>query len=37
MTNHPDHIQMIDAGLANRIRSRVGHIEVDLEAYVAGR
>lgn len=32
MKNHPNHIQMIDAGLANRIRSLVGHIEVDLEA-----
>jgi antitoxin PrlF len=32
MKNHPDHIQMIDTGLANRIRSLVGHIEIDLEA-----
>jgi antitoxin PrlF len=32
MKKHPNHIQMIDAGLANRIRSLVGHIEIDLDA-----
>lgn len=32
MQNHPNHIQMIDAGFANHIRSLVGHIEVDLDA-----
>ncbi|MFA5370977.1 MAG: type II toxin-antitoxin system PrlF family antitoxin [Sideroxydans sp.] len=32
MKEHPDHIQMIDAGLADRIRSLVGHVEVDLDA-----
>lgn len=32
MKKHPDRIKMIDAGLANRIRSLVGHIEVDLDA-----
>jgi len=32
MKKHPDQIQMIDAGLADRIRSLVGHIEVDLDA-----
>jgi len=31
MKNHPDHIQMIDTDLANRIRSLVGHVEVDLD------
>jgi antitoxin PrlF len=32
MKNHPDHIQMLDASLADRIRSLVSHVEVDLDA-----
>lgn len=31
MKKHPDHIQLIDAGLVNRIRSLVGRIKVDLD------
>ncbi len=31
MKKHPEHIQMIDAGLVKRIRSLVGHAEVDLD------
>lgn len=32
MKKHPEHLKMIDAGLADRIRSLVGHIEVDFDA-----
>lgn len=32
MKQHPDHIKIIDAGLANRIHSLVGHVEVDFDA-----
>lgn len=31
LKKHPEHIQMIDAGLVKRIRSLVGHAEVDLD------
>lgn len=32
MKKYPEHLQMIDAGLAGRIHSLVDHIEVNLEA-----
>ena len=32
IASHPDRLQIIDASLAQRIHSLVGHIEVDLEA-----
>jgi antitoxin PrlF len=32
IASHPEHLQAIDAGLAQRIASLVGHIEIDLDA-----
>jgi antitoxin PrlF len=32
IASHPERLQAIDAGLARRIDSLVGHIEVDLDA-----
>jgi antitoxin PrlF len=32
IASHPEHLQAIDAGLAQRIRSLVGSIDVDLDA-----
>jgi antitoxin PrlF len=32
IASHPEHLQAIDAGLAQRIRSLVGGIDVDLDA-----
>jgi antitoxin PrlF len=32
IASHPEHLQVIDASLAQRIASLVGHIEIDLDA-----
>ena len=32
IASHPEHLQAIDAGLAQRIQSLVGNIDVDLDA-----
>ena len=32
ISNHPEHLQAIDTGLAQRILSLVGNIDVDLDA-----
>lgn len=31
MTQHPENVKVIDAGLVSRIHSLVGHIQVDLD------
>ena len=32
IANHPERLQAVDAGLVKRLRSLVGHIDVDLDA-----
>jgi antitoxin PrlF len=32
MKAHPEHIQILDAGLVDRIRKLTGHVEIDLDA-----